>query len=65
MIRQLVEAGADVNRVYDWFGNTDNTFTALEFAEMYGRPAIAAYLRSVGAVDRPKPPPAPVASKRK
>ncbi|MGL6096975.1 MAG: hypothetical protein ACRC7O_14420 [Fimbriiglobus sp.] len=44
------------------YGNKDDTFTALEFAEMRGRLAIAAYLRSAGAVDRPPPP---VTSKRK
>lgn len=64
LVRLLVEAGADVNREYDIYGDKNNTFTALEFAEMHGRSAIAAYLRSVGAKDR-APPAAPAKGKRK
>ena len=40
LVRLLVEVGrADVAREYDRFGNKDDTFTALEFAEMNGRPS--------------------------
>lgn len=56
VVRALVEAGVDVNRVYDWFGSMDPGVTALEFAA--GKPKVAAYLRSVGAVDRAPPAPA-------
>ena len=66
LVRLLVEVGrADVAREYDRFGNKDDTFTALEFAEMNGRPAVAAYLRSKGATDRPARPVPPPAAKRK
>ena len=58
LVKLLVEAGADVNRVYDVYGDPNNTFTALEWAE--GTKSVADYLRSKGAADRPdRPPPAP------
>jgi len=56
IIKLLVDHGADVNRVYEIYGDPNNTFTALEWAA--GRPAVADYLRSKGAVDRAKPTPA-------
>jgi ankyrin repeat protein len=59
LVQLLVEAGADVNRTYDIYGDPDSTFTALEFAEGSGRHAVAAYLLSKGAVRRPPRPPAP------
>ncbi len=69
LVRILVEeGGADVNRIYDIYGDKNNTFTALEWAEAHDRPKIAAYLRSKGAVDRPPrpaPPPPPAKKKRK
>ena len=55
IVKLLVEHGVDVNRVYEIYGDPNNTFTALEWAS--GRPAIEAYLRSKGAVDRVKPAP--------
>jgi hypothetical protein len=55
-VKLLVEHGADVNRVFPWFGDWDVTFTPLEWAETNEKKAIAAYLRSKGAVPRePKP----------
>ena len=69
LVRLLVEeGGADVNRIYDVYGDPNNTFTAVEWAEAHGRHKIAAYLRSKGAVDRPPqpaPPPPPAKKKRK
>lgn len=53
--KALVEAGVDVNKVYDLYGDMEAGFTALEFAG--GKPKVQAYLRSVGAVDRPRPAP--------
>ena len=47
LMRALVEHGADVNRRYDLYGNKDNQFTALDWAE--SQPEIAAYLREKGA----------------
>ena len=53
LVQLLVEeGGADVNRVYDIYGNPDNTFTALEFAESHGRSKIVEYLKSKGAIER-------------
>ena len=53
LVRILVEeGGADVNRVYDIYGNPDNTFTALEFAQSHGRSKIVEYLKSKGAIER-------------
>lgn len=66
LVRLLVEGGADVNRVYDIYGEADNTFTALEWADGTGWRSVADYLRSKGAVDRPdRPAPAPPPKKRK
>lgn len=67
LVRLLVEeGGADVNRVYDVYGDPNNTFTAVEWAEGFGRPKIAAYLRSRGAIDRPpQPAPPPPATRKK
>ncbi|MCZ2341025.1 MAG: hypothetical protein LC104_04420 [Bacteroidales bacterium] len=66
LVRILVEeGGADVNRVYDVYGDPNNTFTAVEWAEAFGRPKIAAYLRSQGAIDRPPQPAPPPPTKKK
>lgn len=66
LVRLLVEeGGADVNRVYDVYGDPNNTFTAVEWAEVFGRPKIAAYLRSQGAIDRPPQPTPPPPTKKK
>lgn len=46
-VKLLVEHGADVNQVFDLYGNKDELFTALEFAKSH--PDIVAYLRSKGA----------------
>ncbi|MGL6096906.1 MAG: hypothetical protein ACRC7O_14050, partial [Fimbriiglobus sp.] len=51
VVRALVEAGVDVNRVYDYLGSMELAFTALEFAG--AKPKVATYLRSVGALDYP------------
>jgi uncharacterized protein len=51
LVQLLVEHGAAVNREYTVFGDKNNRFTALEWAA--GKPSVAEYLRSKGAVDRP------------
>ena len=52
LVRLLVEeGGADVNRVYDVYGNPENTFTALDFAKSHERYTIVEYLKSKGAVE--------------
>ena len=66
LVTLLVGAGADVNRVYDIYGDPTNTFTALEWAEEHGMNSVADYLRSKGASDRPdRPPPAPPPTKKR
>jgi len=47
LIKLLVEHGADVNRLYDLYGDKDNQFTALDWAK--DSPDIADYLRAHGA----------------
>ena len=66
LVKLLVEAGADINRVYDIYGDPNNTFTALESAEARGLNSVADYLRSKGATARPdRPPPAPPPGQKK
>lgn len=47
MTRLLVEGGADINRPFTLYGDPDDLFTALDFAEPF--PEVAEYLRSKGA----------------
>ena len=46
-VKLLVEHGADVNLVFDLYGDPDSLFTAVQFADPY--PEIVAYLKSKGA----------------
>jgi hypothetical protein len=46
MTRLLVEGGADINRPFTLYGDPDELFTALDFAEPF--PEVAKYLRSKG-----------------
>lgn len=50
LVKLLVEHGADVNRVFPWFGDETVAFSPLGWAEANGKTAIADYLRSKGAV---------------
>lgn len=50
----LTQRGADVNRAYTIFDDENNTYTALEWAA--GKPKVAQYLRSKGAVERKRKP---------
>jgi ankyrin repeat protein len=50
LVQLLVEHGAEVNRQYTVFGDKQTTFTALAWAA--GKPKVAEYLRSKGAVER-------------
>ncbi|MFO0998828.1 MAG: suppressor of fused domain protein [Planctomycetaceae bacterium] len=47
MTKLLVEAGARINEPYTLYGDPDDLFTALEFAEPF--PEVSEYLRSKGA----------------
>jgi len=47
MTRLLVEGGANINRPFTLYGDPDELFTALDFAEPF--PEVAQYLRSKGA----------------
>ena len=47
LVKLLVENGADVNLVFDLYGDPDSLFTAVQFADPY--PEIVAYLKSKGA----------------
>lgn len=46
-VKLLVEHGANVNELFDFYGDRDHPFTALDWASR--KPAIAAYLKSHGA----------------
>lgn len=52
LVKLLVENGADVNLVFDLYGDPDSLFTAVQFAEPY--PEIVAYLKSKGAKTVPQ-----------
>lgn len=52
-VQALVAAGVDVNRVYPLYGSLEHGFTALEFSG--SKPTVTAYLRTAGAIDRPRP----------
>jgi hypothetical protein len=47
LVRLLVEHGCDVNQVYDMFGEPNNLFTALDWAQ--DMQEVSEYLRSKGA----------------
>lgn len=63
MVKMLVEHGADVNRLYDLFGDWDRAFTVLDWTS---DPEVKVFLRSQGAktaaelkAEKGPPPPLP------
>lgn len=58
LVQLLVEHGADVNRVFPWFGDDKVAFSPLSWAVANGKSEIASYLRSKGAIESNTVPPA-------
>jgi hypothetical protein len=55
-VKLLAEHGADVNRIFPWYGDDRISFSPLSWAEASGKTKIAAFLRSKGAVMPEKKP---------